>query len=34
MKLTKYLCHVLTIKDMLNDGIYTLRFFHKNSVTN
>ena len=33
MKLTKYLCHVLTIKDMLDDGIYTLSYFHKNSVT-
>ena len=29
MKLTKYFCHVLTIKD----GIYTLAYFHKNNVT-
>ena len=30
MKLTKYLCHVLTIKDI---GIHTLTYFHKDSVT-
>ena len=30
MKLTKYLCHVLTIKDI---GIHTLAYFHKDSVT-
>ena len=34
MKLTKYPCHVLTIKDVLDDGIYTLAYFHKDSVTN
>ena len=33
MKLTKYLYHVLTIKDVLNGEIYTLAYFHKNSVT-
>ena len=33
MKLTKYIYHVLTIKDMLDDGIYNLSYFHKNSVT-
>ena len=34
MKLTKYLSHVLTIKDnMVDDGIYTLAHFHKNSAT-
>ena len=33
MKLTKYLCHVLTIKDTLNDGICTLAYFHKDCVT-
>ena len=34
MKLTKYFCHVfLTIKDILDDGIYTLAYFHKDSVT-
>ena len=33
MKLTKYLCHVLTIKDVLDDAIYSLAYFHKNSVT-
>ena len=32
MKLIKYLYHVLTIKDVLDDGIYTLSYFHKNSV--
>ena len=32
MKLIKYLYHVLTIKDMLDDGIYTLSYFHKNSA--
>ena len=29
MKLTKYLCHVLTIKNMLDDGIYMLAYFLK-----
>ena len=29
MKLTKYLCHVLAIKDVLDDGICTLAYFHK-----
>ena len=33
MKLAKYFCHVLTIKDVLDDGIYTLAYFHKDSVT-
>ena len=33
MKFTKYLCHVLTIKDMLDDGIRALAYFHKDSVT-
>ena len=33
MKLAKYLCHVLTIKDVLDDGIYALAYFHKNSAT-
>ena len=33
MKLTKYLCHALTIKDVLDDGIYTLACFYKDSVT-
>ena len=36
MKLTDYLCHVLTIKDtsyVLDDGIGTLDYFHKGSVT-
>ena len=32
MKLIKYLYHVLTIKDVLDDGVYTLSYFHKNSV--
>ena len=32
MKLIKYLYHVLTIKDVLDDGIHTLSYFHKNSV--
>ena len=27
MELTKYLCHVLTIKDVLDDGVHTLAFF-------
>ena len=31
MKSTKYLCHVLMIKDMLDDRIRTLAYFH--SVT-
>ena len=29
MKLTKQLYHVLTIKDVLDDGIYTLSYFWK-----
>ena len=33
MKLTKYLCHVLTIKDVLDDGIRTLAYFYKDSAT-
>ena len=33
MKLTKYLCHVLTINDVLDDGTDTLAYFHKHSVT-
>ena len=33
MKLAKYLCHVLTIKDVLDDRIRTLAYFHKNSAT-
>ena len=33
MKLTKYLCHALTIKDVLDNGIYRLAYFHKDSVT-
>ena len=34
MKLTKYLCHVLMIKGyLLDDGIRTLAYFHKDSVT-
>ena len=33
MRLTKYLCHVLTIKDVLDDAISMLAYFHKNSVT-
>ena len=32
MKLTKYLCHVLTIIGVLDDGLRTLAYFHKNSV--
>ena len=32
MKLTKYLCHVLTIKDVLDDGIRTLAYFHIDSL--
>ena len=32
MKLIKYLYHVLTITDMLDDGIHNLSYFHKNSV--
>ena len=27
MKLTKYLCHVLAIKDVLDDGVHTLACF-------
>ena len=33
MKLTKYLCHALTMKDVLDNGIYRLAYFHKDSVT-
>ena len=34
MKLIKYRCHGLTIKDvLLDDRIPTLAYFHKNSVT-
>ena len=33
MKLTKYLCYVLMIKDVLHDGIRTLAYFHKDTVT-
>ena len=33
MKLAKYLCCDLTIKDVLDDGIRTLAYFHKDSVT-
>ena len=34
MKLTKYLCHVLTTKGyVLDDGIHSLAYFHKDSVT-
>ena len=33
MKLTKYLCYVLVIKDVSEDGICALAYFHKNSVT-
>ena len=29
----KWLSHVLTIKDVLDDGIYILVYFHKDSVT-
>ena len=29
----KWLCHVLTIKDVLDDGIHILVYFHKDSVT-
>ena len=32
MKLIKYLYPVLTIKDALDDGIYTLSYFHKISA--
>ena len=32
MTLTKYLRHALTIKDALDDEIYTLAYFHKDSV--
>ena len=31
MKLTKYHYHVSMIKDMLDDGIHTLAYFHKDS---
>ena len=33
MKLRIYFCHVLAVKDVLDDGIYTLAYFHKDSVT-
>ena len=29
MKLMKYLYHALMIKDMLDDGVNTLAYFHK-----
>ena len=29
MKLIKYLYHTLMIKDMLDDGVNTLAYFHK-----
>ena len=32
MKLIKYLHHVLTIKNVLDDGTHTLSYFHKYSV--
>ena len=32
MKLIKYLYHVLTTKDMLDDANHTLSYFHKKSV--
>ena len=32
MKLVKYLHHVLTIKNVLDDGTHTLSYFHKDSV--
>ena len=32
MKLMKYLYHVLTIRYVLDDGIYTLGYFRKNCV--
>ena len=31
MKLIKYLYHVLMIKDVLDDEIHTLAYFHKDS---
>ena len=34
MKLTKYLYHVLMIKDLLDDGVHTLAYFHKNCNKN
>ena len=33
MKLAKYLCHVLTIRYVLDDGICMLAYFHKDCVT-
>ena len=34
MKFTKYLCRVLTIKRyVLDDGIRTLTYFYKDSIT-
>ena len=33
MKLTKYLFHVLMIRDVLDDGIRMLAYFHKDGVT-
>ena len=33
MKLTKYRCQVLTIKDVLDDKTCTLTYFHKDIVT-
>ena len=29
MKLIKYLYHALMIKDVLNDGVNTVAYFHK-----
>ena len=31
--MTKYLCHVLMIKNVLDDRICMLAYFHKDSVT-
>ena len=33
MKLSKYIWHAFMIKDMLDNGIYTLTYFHKDNVT-
>ena len=33
MRLTKYLCHVLKKRYVLDDGIRTLAYFHKDGVT-
>ena len=32
MKLIKYLYHALIIRQVLDDGVYTLAYFHKDSV--